>query len=127
MFCEISVLKNFAKLLAKHLCQSLFIKRETLTRVFSCEFCDIFKSSTSFYRTLLVAASENYMQQKEVSLCPRLLYNCWKLLFYLFPYSTNCFHLERNLFCFRCYFNIVIFRISNTFVNPVLEDDELIY
>ena len=49
------VLKNFAKLTGKHLCQSLFlnkaastaynfIKKETLAQVFSCEFCKIFKN-----------------------------------------------------------------------------------
>ena len=34
-----------------------FIKKETLAKMFSCEFCDIFKN-TFFYRTLPVAASE---------------------------------------------------------------------
>ena len=34
-----------------------FIKKETLTQVFSCEFCEISKSSFS-YRTPLVAASD---------------------------------------------------------------------
>ena len=33
-----------------------FIKKETLVKVFSCEFCEIFKN-TFFYRTPLVAAS----------------------------------------------------------------------
>ena len=42
--------KNFAKLTGKHLCQSLFFnkdlrpttlfKKETVTHVFSCEFCE---------------------------------------------------------------------------------------
>ena len=47
------VLKNVAKFIGKHLCQSLFliqlrgkscnfIKKETLAQVFSWEFCDIF-------------------------------------------------------------------------------------
>ena len=35
-----------------------FIKKETLAQVFSCEFCEISKN-TFFYRTPLVAASEN--------------------------------------------------------------------
>ena len=46
------VLRNFAKFLGKHLCQSFFFekvaglrKKETLTRVFSCEFCEIFKNT----------------------------------------------------------------------------------
>ena len=38
------VLWNFAKFTGKHLCQSL-IKKETLTQVFSCEFCKISKST----------------------------------------------------------------------------------
>ena len=67
MFCEKSVLRNFAKFVRKHLCQSVFfnkvagaacnfIKRETLAQVFSCEFCKISKN-TFFYRTPPVAAS----------------------------------------------------------------------
>ena len=43
------VIKNFAK------CN--FIKKETLAQVFSCEFCEIYKS-TFYYRTTLVAASD---------------------------------------------------------------------
>ena len=50
------VLRNFAKFIGKHLCQSLFfniklqaeacifIKKETLAQVFSCEFCEISKN-----------------------------------------------------------------------------------
>ena len=34
-----------------------FIKKETLTKVFSCEFCEIFKN-TFFYRTPQVTASD---------------------------------------------------------------------
>ena len=67
VFCEKGVLRNFAKFTGKHLCQSLFInkvaggacnfiKKETLTQVFSCEFCEISKN-TLFYRTPLVTAS----------------------------------------------------------------------
>ena len=39
------VLRNFAKFTGKHLCQSLFIKKETLVQVFSCEFCEISKNT----------------------------------------------------------------------------------
>ena len=61
--------RNFIKLTWKHLRQSLFfnklqawdrdrfIQTETLAQPFSCEFCEISKS-TSFYGTPLVAASE---------------------------------------------------------------------
>ena len=62
--CEKDVLKIFAKFTGNHLCQSLFsnksaglcystlLKKETLAKVFSCEFCDTF-----FNRTSPVAAS----------------------------------------------------------------------
>ena len=47
MFYKKSVLKNVAKFIGKHLCQShffkVFIKEET--QVFSCEFCEIFKNT----------------------------------------------------------------------------------
>ena len=63
VFCREGVLRNFAKFTGKHLCESLFFnkiaglgKKETLTQVFFCEFCEISKN-TFFYRTPLVAAS----------------------------------------------------------------------
>ena len=40
-----------------------FIKKETLTQVFSCEFFEIFKN-TFFYRTPSVAASEDAIEEK---------------------------------------------------------------
>ena len=61
------VLKNFAKFTRQHLCQSLtvflkkvfckFIKKETLTHVFSCEFCEIFQN-TFFTENIWTTASE---------------------------------------------------------------------
>ena len=43
------VLRNFAKFTGKHLCHSLlfdkFAGQETLTQVFSCEFCEFFKDT----------------------------------------------------------------------------------
>ena len=36
-------LKNFDKLTGKQLCESNFIKKETLVQVFSCEFIETFK------------------------------------------------------------------------------------
>ena len=67
VFCEKGVLRNFAKFIGKHLCQSLFfnkiaglarnfIKKETLVQVFFCKFCEISKNTLS-HRTPLVAAS----------------------------------------------------------------------
>ena len=46
--CE-GVLKNVVKFTGKHLCQNNFIKKEALTQVFSCEFCEIFKTSLQLY------------------------------------------------------------------------------
>ena len=68
MFCKKGVLRNFKKFTGKHLCQRLFfnkvaglalnfIKKESLTQVFSCEFGEISKN-TLFYRTPPVAASQ---------------------------------------------------------------------
>ena len=65
-----NVLKNFTKFTGEHLCQRLLfnkvaglgpatlLKKKTLTQMFSCEFCEIFKS-IFFYRTPSVAASGN--------------------------------------------------------------------
>ena len=67
VFCKKGVLRNFAKLTGKPLCQSLSFNkiaglrpatllRQRLWQMFSCEFCEIF-TNTFFYRTPLVAAS----------------------------------------------------------------------
>ena len=66
VFCKKDVLKNFAKFLAKHLCQTWntrpqretcnFIKKETLAQTFSYEFYEITKN-TFFHRTPPAAAS----------------------------------------------------------------------
>ena len=71
VFCEKVVLKNFAKFTRKHECQSIFLikarsrglqlfKKETLAQMFSCKFCEIFKS-TLFHRTPLGAASVQHI------------------------------------------------------------------
>ena len=56
MFCKKGVLRNFAKFTGKHL-RPVTFKKGTPTQVFSCEFCEISKSTFS-YRTPPVAASE---------------------------------------------------------------------
>ena len=74
VFCEKSVLRNFAKFTGKHLYQRLFfnkvaglacnlIKKESLAQVFSCEFCEVSKN-TFFYGTPQVAASKMIMFKK---------------------------------------------------------------
>ena len=53
--------KNFEKFTGKHLCQSFFlmnfIKKETMTNVFSCQLCEIF-NNTLFTEHLRAPASE---------------------------------------------------------------------
>ena len=51
------VLRNFAKFTGKHLCQSLFFKKETLAQVFSCTFCEISKN-TLFTKHLWTTVSK---------------------------------------------------------------------
>ena len=49
--------KNSRQTLANHRLEACnFIKKEILTQVLSCEFCEIYKN-TFYYRTPLVAAS----------------------------------------------------------------------
>ena len=44
VFFKKNVLRNFTKFPGKHLCQSDFIKKETLAQVFFSEFCEISKN-----------------------------------------------------------------------------------
>ena len=68
------VLKKFAKSIGKNLCQSLFfnkvagltcifIKKETLAQVTSCEFCEIFKNTflIEHLGRLLLNISKHYV------------------------------------------------------------------
>ena len=65
VFCRKVAFRNFAKFTGNRLCQSLFFNKVACLRpatllkalVFYCEFCEISKN-TSFYRTPLVAVSE---------------------------------------------------------------------
>ena len=58
------VIRNFTKFTGKHLCQSLFFNKvagllQTLTQVFSCEFCEISKN-TFFTEHIWMAASKKF-------------------------------------------------------------------
>ena len=70
MFSKEYILRNFAYFTGKYLCQSLFfnkvaclslevyLKKETLAQVFSCEFCEIERLFLQIsYRTPTLAAS----------------------------------------------------------------------
>ena len=67
VFWKKGVPRNFAKFIGKHLSQSLFlnnvaglscnfIKKETLAKVFSCEFCEISKNISSKEHLLATAS-----------------------------------------------------------------------
>ena len=71
LFCKKAVVRKCAKVTGKDLCQSLFliklqasgnfIKKETLAKVFSCEFVEIYKTTflTEYLRWLLLAFRVN--------------------------------------------------------------------
>ena len=65
-------LRNFAKITGKHLCQSLFFKKETLAQVFSCEFCEISKN-TFFTEYLWATASIHVCTGTEMTTESKLL------------------------------------------------------
>ena len=48
MICKKGFLRNVVKFTGKHLCQSIFIKKETMAQVFSYEFCEISKNTFSY-------------------------------------------------------------------------------
>ena len=61
ILCKKDVFRSFSKFTGKHLFQSLLfnIKNETLTQLFSCEFCKISKN-TFIYRKHPVASSTKH-------------------------------------------------------------------
>ena len=85
VFCKEGVLRNFSKFTGKHLCQSLFfnkvagqacdfIKKETLAKLFSCEFCEVSKS-TFFTEHLPVTASNKCKVSSNLGDYPKVLPN----------------------------------------------------
>ena len=71
VFYEKGVHKNISKFTGKHLCQSLFFNKvaglkKSLTVVFSCEFCEIFKS-IFFAELLRAASSEDHFPKYDFS------------------------------------------------------------
>ena len=106
VFCKKVVLRNFTKWKGKHVCQSLFfnkvaglrpanlLKKRLWHRCFPVKFCEIFKN-TFFYRTALVAASENS------NLCVFSTdFTSFSVSFFLSLLITIFFFAR----CSRCYF-----------------------
>ena len=90
VFCKKCVLRNFAKFTKKKtICARVFfsiklqakannfIKKETLTQMFSCEFCKIFKNIFSDRTPPVVASERNWFYQSSFwRLCvPRMFTN----------------------------------------------------
>ena len=54
------ILRNLTKLTGKHLCQGLFLNKETLAKMLSCEFCEISKN-TFFIEHVRMTTSVRYV------------------------------------------------------------------
>ena len=74
MFYKKIVLRNFATFTGKHLCQSLFFNKvgglRTLAQVFSCEFCEISRSTffTKYLRRVLLYIAYYWDSQCQINL-----------------------------------------------------------
>ena len=95
VFCKTRCLRNFAKFIGKHLCQSLFvnkvaglrpIKKETQALVFSYEFCEI--SQNTFFTEHVWATASALRKQFANSLF---------LQIYLQPYCYRFDTIKENL------------------------------
>ena len=79
MFCNKGVLRNFAKFTGKHLCQSLFIKKETLAQCFHVNFAKYLR--TSFLTEHLWATAS-------------IITDLLELLFFSYPFTLKCLILK---------------------------------
>ena len=120
---RIGVLEKFAKFTGKHhtcacvsfliklqaWCLQLYLKKETLTQVFSCKFCESFKS-TFFTEHLRVIASD-FLSYDEVLLFS-LLVGCYHDIVFMVPVNAYLkskllveeqFSLKSKIkFCYAC-------------------------
>ena len=102
VFCKKGVRRNLVKFTGKHLCQCLFfnkvagwgLKKETLTQVFSCEFCEISKNTFS-YRTPPVAASANLTFSVFLFWVKEKI---WRFFFKLVPLTLTSYPYTISLF-----------------------------
>ena len=111
VFCKKSTSKNLAKFTGKHLCwpeACNFIKKETLSQVFSREFCEIFKN-IFFKKHLWTTASEHWSDMGKVS----WFHYRWNLTNALL---LNCLQVE--IYQFVCYFKF-IFTMMNSSTKKV--------
>ena len=81
VFCRNCVLRNFAKLTGKHLCQSVHLCTcAPLAQVFSCEFCKISKNTFLQWPLFTVAASGKYNATQRSAVYDPYIMNCLNLL-----------------------------------------------
>ena len=88
VFCSKGILRNFRKFTGRLLCQRLFIKKESLARVFSCEFCEISKNTflsqntpgVCFWKSEYTSADLNKMNIRGVHLNKKQRYSCNRVL-----------------------------------------------
>ena len=108
LFCKKCVLKNIAKFTGKHLCKNIFfIKKKTLTQVFSCEICKTFKNNSAFVRF------GHWSFAAFACLC-NFLFDIWQYT----RGSHDTQQVMKDLFFFSlrctCFGNIVIVIINTT-------------
>ena len=115
VFCKKGILKISKKLTGKHLCHGLFvqaefsnfIKKETMTQVFSCEYWDIFKSNF-IYRIPTVDDSA----KNRFIFCLTEFHEYWSRRHYqqrisLIRLKQDCVEwLAQTLFIARLYFSL---------------------
>ena len=86
VFCKKGVLRIFAKFTAKHLKQSLFLrklqalacssKKKALAQVLSCEFCDISKNAFPTEHLQATASEVLFQTYESILRCSQLIYLC---------------------------------------------------
>ena len=131
------VLKNFAKFSGQHLCQSLFfhkvsgpstfLQKETLAKVFSCEFFEIFKNTffTEHLRWLLLKlVIAQYLRVIVTNIFRR---NCWQMFLQLYwkdgptqAFSCEYYEIFKLFFFFfnssgGCFYILFVSHISLLF------------
>ena len=107
------VFRNFAKLTRKHLCQSLFFnkvadlrpatllkKKQTLTQVLSCEFCEISKNTFSAEH-LRTTASVTWKWQVIYNL--RKIYRTWQKILW-----NGNIYCHEDVYSNYCHYDIMV-------------------
>ena len=120
--CSVGALRNFTKFTGKHLCQSLFfkacnfIKKETLTQVFSCEFWEISKN-TFLHRTVTFGDcfwNTFSIEHLRVTVFMLQLNHHQSYHFRVFPINADCLYLLHSPF--MAYFFEDILKLKKSYL-----------